>query len=189
MFSEADDFMIERDNSHQDFVIYNRLNHFREILRQTCGISSNSVPDAIIKKVRCHLDEQNLKYDIENIKTFLVHQKLVTYYENVQAISNILNMRTPLQIGSEVQKFLEDHFVNVCDCYREVAFPRSSFLNYRFVFRKLLQLAKQQYIDDAIIDELLEATPLHLSRSKHEHAMNIWKNICVRLDWHVNDDA
>lgn len=157
-----------------------RIDHFRDILQQICG--NNAPSEDIVGKVKYSLNEQNLEYSIVNIKDVLKQLRMLQHYENTQSIYNILNDKSPLSIGDDLQRYLEDRFTDLCNCYAEVAFPRTSFLSYVFVTRKLLELAKQN-IDDEVNDQAIQAVPLHVSSKKHEQNMTVWHDVCQKLDW------
>lgn len=148
-----------------------------------CGYPHNPPSEDMLGRIKSTLDEKTLEYSVDHIKDVLKQLRLHSYYENTQTIFNVLNNKSPLIIDDDLLKYLEDHFTEICECYEEVASPRTSFLSYVFVTRKLLELAKQELDTDEVIDELIRAFPLLPCEEKYKQNMTVWHKIRQKLDW------
>jgi len=168
-----------KDTSH---FCYKRINHFREWCNQVQGKESTDIPDDIFEKILAEIKKEkiiNLK-SITYIKMrdILKRLRINKYYEHINYIINrISGIPTP-----QFSPVLEE---KLCSMFRSIQAPflkhcpkdRKNFLSYSYVLYKFFQILG--------LNEYLKYFPLLKSREKLYVQDQIWKKICVDLNYDI----
>jgi hypothetical protein len=168
---------VPRDSTSFSFK---RLSHFNEWLSQIQGKDHPSIPENVIGFVMIELKRNyiNNAADVKTsqVRAILKKLKLSRYYEHVPyiiaRIRGVPSERMPPQ--------LED---NLRTMFRKIQIPfiqnsppeRKNFLSYGYVLHKFVQLLGY--------NEYLEKFPLLKSRDKLRVQDDIWRRICLDLQW------
>jgi len=159
------------------FYAYKRINHFREILSQFQAKESTDIPDEIIQQIDLQVKKERIELlELSNKKTKEILKKLGynKYYEHIPFIKDRLGIKPPVMSPK-----LED---TLCNLFMDIQIPyskycpndRVNFLNYYYTLYKLCELLGEM--------SYLESFPM-LKEQKKVEQDEIWKNICIDLDW------
>jgi hypothetical protein len=177
-------FFVDNDKpSYKDppkeisFYAYKRINHFREILSQFQAKESTDIPEDIIKQIESQVKKERIElYELTNKKTKEILKKLGhnKYYEHIPFIKDRLGIKPPVMSPK-----LED---TLCNLFMDIQIPyskycpndRVNFLNYYYTLYKLCELLGEM--------AYLPHFPM-LKEQKKVEQDEIWKNICIDLDW------
>lgn len=155
--------------------VYNRLDHFKEVLGQFQGREGKDIPTEVLDKIRDEID-QPLEATSKDIKKVLRKLKLNKYIENTTYILFAITGKQPPYIPREVEDKTIKMFKQIdrayCSIYKD---ERKSFLNYNYILYKLLELMRQ--------DEILPRIPILRTRVRLRQHDIIWHQICSELDW------
>ena len=162
------------------YFSYKRINHFSEWLNQIQGKETTDIPEEVFNKIMLELNKQRIynlaKVTPLKIREILKKNKVNKYYEHIPYILNkITGIPNPL-LNTE----LEDKLKNM---FKEIQVPflkyspnnRKNFLSYSYVLHKFIQILGKT--------EFLKHFPLLKSRDKLHQQEQIWKNICMDLNW------
>jgi hypothetical protein len=160
------------------FYAYKRINHFKEILAQFQGKETTQIPPEVIENIKLQTKKERIELsEITNLKTKEILKKLGynKYYEHIQFIKDKLGIKPPI-MSPELEG-------TMCNLFMELQAPyskfcpgdRVNFLNYYYTAYKLCELlGETQY---------LKYFPMLKDRDKRIEQDNIWKKICLELDW------
>jgi hypothetical protein len=160
------------------FYAYKRINHFKEILAQFQGKETTQIPPEVIENIKLQIKKERIELsEITNLKTKEILKKLGynKYYEHIQFIKDKLGIKPPI-MSPELEG-------TMCNLFMELQAPyskfcpgdRVNFLNYYYTAYKLCELlGETQY---------LKYFPMLKDRDKRIEQDNIWKKICLELDW------
>ena len=178
-------YLIENDKpSYKDppkevcFYAYKRINHFREILAQFQAKESTQIPDEIIENIKLQIKKERL--DISQInnrraKEILKNLGYNKYYEHIPFIKDRLGIKPPI-MSPELEDTLCNLFTDIQGPYiKYCPDDRVNFLNYYYTIYKLCELLGQTVF--------LPFFPMLKDRVKRIEQDEIWKNICMDLDW------
>ena len=160
------------------FYAYKRINHFKEILAQFQGKETTQIPPDVIENIKLQIKKERRELaQITNIKTKEILKKLGynKYYEHIPFIKDKLGIKPPVMTPD-----LEDR---LCNLFMEIQGPyakfcpddRVNFLNYYYTVYKLCELLEER--------EFLPYFPMLKDREKRIEQDQIWKQICIELDW------
>ena len=124
-----------------------------------------------VKKERTTIDQ------ITNIKTKEILKKLGynKYYEHIPFIKDKLGIKPPV-MSAEFEETLFNLFMELQAPYSKFCpDDRVNFLNYYYTAYKLCELLGEIHY--------LEHFPMLKDREKRIDQDNIWKKICLELDW------
>jgi len=168
-----------KDTSH---FSYKRINHFREWCNQVQGKESTDIPDEIFEKILNEIRKEKIE-DTKTItytkmREILKRLRINKYYEHINYILNRINGIPTPQFSSE----LED---KLCIMFRDIQGPflkhcpkdRKNFLSYSYVLYKFFQILG--------LYEYLKYFPLLKSREKLYLQDQIWKKICIDLNYPI----
>jgi hypothetical protein len=168
-----------KDTSH---FSYKRINHFREWCNQVQGKESTDIPDEIFEKILTEIKKEKI-IDAKTItytkmRDILKRLRINKYYEHINYIINRINGIPTPQFSQE----LED---KLCNMFRNIQAPflkhcpkdRKNFLSYSYVLYKFFQILG--------LNEYLKYFPLLKSREKLYVQDQIWKKICVELNYEI----
>ena len=158
---------------------YKRINHFNEWLAQFQAKESTSIPKEIIESVDNEFKKSRIKQkDITQtrVKSFLKKLGFNKFYEHVPQITNLLNGIKPPTMTLALEEKLRTMFRDIQVPF-ELHKPasRSNFLSYSYCLYKFCELLDK--------DEFLPCFPLLKSREKLYQQDQIWKKICLHVDW------
>jgi len=160
------------------FYAYKKINHFKEILAQFQGKETTQIPDEVIEQIQQQIKKERIEFDqLKYYKTKEILKKLGfnKYYEHIAFIKNKIGIKPPV--------FTQEFEDTLCNLFMEIQAPyakycpdyRVNFLNYYYVLFKLCELLDMtQYLQDI---------PLLKDREKLIEQDDIWKKMCVDLDW------
>ena len=160
------------------FYAYKRINHFREILAQFQAKETTLIPDEIIENIRQQIKKERL--DIRTMtnkrtKDVLKKLKYNKYYEHIPFIKDKLGVKPPI-MSPELEETLCNLFIDIQAPYAKYCpEDRVNFLNYYYTIYKLCELLNQI--------QFLPYFPMLKDREKRIEQDEIWKNICIELDW------
>ena len=168
-----------KDTSH---FSYKRINHFREWCNQVQGKESTDIPDEIFEKILTEIkkekiiDAKTITYN--KMRDILKRLRINKYYEHINYIINRINGIPTPQFSQE----LED---KLCNMFRNIQAPflkhcpkdRKNFLSYSYVLYKFFQILG--------LHEYLKYFPLLKSREKLYVQDQIWKKICLELNYEI----
>jgi hypothetical protein len=160
------------------FYAYKRINHFKEILAQFQGKETTQIPHTVIENIKLQIKKQRLELSqITNSKTKEILKNLGynKYYEHIPFIKDKLGIKPPL-MSPELEDTLCNLFIELQGPYSKYCpDDRVNFLNYYYTAYKLCELLdKTQY---------LEHFPMLKDPEKRMEQDEIWKKICLDLDW------
>lgn len=168
-----------KDTSH---FCYKRINHFREWCNQVQGKESTDIPDEIFEKILIEIKKEKIidlkKITYLKMRDILKRLRINKYYEHINYIINRINGIPTPQFSPE----LED---KLCSMFRSIQAPflkhcpkdRKNFLSYSYVLYKFFQILG--------LNEYLKYFPLLKSREKLYVQDQIWKNICIDLNYRI----
>ena len=168
-----------KDTSH---FCYKRINHFREWCNQVQGKESTDIPDEVFEKILAEIKKEKI-IDLKTItytkmRDILKRLRINKYYEHINYIINRINGIPTPQFSPELEEKL-------CSMFRSIQAPflkhcpkdRKNFLSYSYVLYKFFQILG--------LDEYLKYFPLLKSREKLYVQDQIWKKICIDLNYEI----
>ena len=122
--------------------LYNRLDHFKEVLGQFQGREGKHIPPEILHQIKYEL--QGREATALDVKKVMRKLKLTKYMENFYYILFAVTGTQPPYIKREIEDKIVRMFKLIdsvwCSIERD---KRRSFLNYYYILFKLLQLMGQ----------------------------------------------
>lgn len=160
------------------FYAYKRINHFKEILAQFQAKETTQIPPEVIDNIKLQIKKERISLSkFTNTKAKDVLKKLGynKFYEHIPYIKDKLGIKPPTMTPQ-----LEEQ---LCNLFMEIQGPyakfcpddRVNFLNYYYTIYKLCELLRQT--------QFLSYFPLLKDREKQIEQDEIWKKICVELNW------
>ena len=160
------------------FYAYKRINHFKEILAQFQGKETTQIPLDVIENIKLQIKKQRIELEqITNIKTKEILKNLGynKYYEHIPFIKDKLGIKPPI-MSPELEETLCNLFVELQAPYSKYCpDDRVNFLNYYYTAYKLCELLGET--------GYLEHFPMLKDPEKRMDQDEIWKKICLDLDW------
>jgi len=160
------------------FYAYKRINHFREILAQFQAKETTDIPEDVLVNLNIQIKKERIELDqITNKKTkeFLKKLGYNKYYEHIPFIKDKLGIKPPI-MTPELEEILCNLFMDIQVPYSKYCPQgRVNFLNYYYTVYKLCELLDQK--------QFLPFFPMLKDREKRIEQDEIWKNICIDLDW------
>jgi hypothetical protein len=160
------------------FYAYKKINHFKEIIAQFQGKETTQIPDDVIEQIKLQIKKERIELSALNhnkTKEILKKLDLNKYYEHIAFIKNKLGIKPPI-FSPELEETLYNLFIEIQPAYAK-ACPnyRVNFLNYYFCLYKFCELLdEKQYLSDI---------PMLKDKEKLIEQDEIWKDICLQLDW------
>ena len=160
------------------FYAYKRINHFKEILAQFQGKETTQIPLDVIENIKLQIKKQRIELDqITNIKTKEILKNLGynKYYEHIPFIKDKLGIKPPI-MSPELEETLCNLFIELQAPYSKYCpDDRVNFLNYYYTAYKLCELLGEKLY--------LDHFPMLKDPEKRMEQDEIWKKICLDLDW------
>ncbi len=160
------------------FYAYKRINHFREILAQFQAKETTSIPENVLESIKHQIKKERIdisQFTDKKAKEIMKKLGFNKYYEHIPFIKDKLGIKPPVMTPD-----LEDR---LCNLFMEIQGPyakfcpddRVNFLNYYYTVYKLCELLERR--------EFLPFFPMLKDREKRIEQDQIWKKICIELDW------
>lgn len=160
------------------FYAYKRINHFREILAQFQAKECTQIPDDILQNIVAQIKKERIDIvTMTNKKTKEILKKFGynKYYEHIPYIKYKLGIKPPV-MPPEIEDKLCNLFIEIQRPYAKYCPPeRVNFLNYYYTIYKLCEI-----IDET---QFLSCFPMLKDREKRIEQDEIWKKICLDLNW------
>jgi len=160
------------------FYAYKRINHFKEILAQFQGKETTQIPPEVVENIKIQIKKERIELvQITNIKTKEILKKLGynKYYEHIPFIKDKLGIKPPI-MSPELEETLCNLFIELQSPYSKYCpDDRVNFLNYYYTAYKLCELLGE--------NNYLEHFPMLKDPEKRMEQDEIWKKICLDLDW------
>jgi len=160
------------------FYAYKRINHFKEILAQFQGKETTQIPPDVVENIKIQIKKERIELSqITNIKTKEILKKLGynKYYEHIPFIKDKLGIKPPI-MSPELEETLCNLFIELQSPYSKYCpDDRVNFLNYYYTAYKLCELLGE--------NDYLEHFPMLKDPEKRMEQDEIWKKICMDLDW------
>jgi len=159
--------------------LYDRSNHFKEILAQFQAKETTYIADTVIEKCRLQIKKERLSneqltyYKMREILRNLGYDS--KFYEHIPFIKNKLGVPPPV-LSRELE-------MKLCKMFDETLVPfskhqdesRCNYIHYYFAFYKMYELlGETKYAKDI---PMLKEPGIFMSQDE------IWKNICAELNW------
>jgi hypothetical protein len=166
-----------KDTSH---FSYKRINHFREWCNQVQGKESTDIPNEVFEKILNEIKKEKIvdtkKITYAKMREILKRLRINKYYEHINYIINRINgMPTP-QFSPDLEEKLYNMFRDIQGPFlKHCPKDRKNFLSYSYVLYKFFQILG--------LNEYLKYFPLLKSREKLYVQDQIWKKICVELNY------
>ena len=155
--------------------LYNRLDHFKEVLGQFQGREGKQIPPEILHQIKYELPVFSEASAVD-VKKAMRKLKLTKYIENFYYILFAVTGQQPPYIKREIEDKILRMFKMIdrvwCSIERD---KRKSFMNYYYILFKLLELVGQT--------ELLPPVPLLRTRLRLRQHDFLWKKVCDELGW------
>ena len=160
------------------YYAYKKINHFKEILAQFQGKETTQIPVIVIENIKSQLKKERMDAtQLTYYKSKEVFKKLGynKYYEHIAFIKNKLGIKPPI-MSQELEETLCNLFMELQSPYsKNCPDYRVNFLNYYYALYKLCELlGESQYMEDI---------PMLKDREKIMEQDEIWRKMCVELDW------
>ena len=160
------------------FYAYKRINHFREILAQFQAKETTCIPENVLESIKQQIKKERIEisqFTDKKAKEIMKKLGFNKYYEHIPFIKDKLGIKPPVMTPD-----LEDR---LCNLFMEIQGPyakfcpddRVNFLNYYYTVYKLCELLGRR--------EFLPFFPMLKDREKRIEQDQIWKKICIELDW------
>ena len=160
------------------FYAYKRINHVREILAQFQAKETTQIPDEVLENIKNQIKKERIKLSqITNKRAKEILKKLGynKYYEHIPFIKDKLGIKPPV-MSPELEERLCSLFMDIQAPYAKYCpEDRVNFLNYYYTVYKLCELLGQE--------QFLPFFPMLKDREKRIEQDEIWKKICLELDW------
>jgi hypothetical protein len=160
------------------FYAYKKINHFKEILAQFQGKETTQIPNEVIEQIKQQIKKERIELTVlthSKTKEILKKLDLNKYYEHIAFIKNKLGIKPPV-FSPELEDTLYNLFLEIQAPYAKVCPKyRLNFLNYYFCLYKFCELlGETEYLDDI---------PMLKDKEKLIEQDEIWKDICIQLNW------
>ena len=159
---------------------YKRINHLNEFLAQFQAKETTNIPEDVYNEILMEIQKERItnmaKITPKKMRLLLKKIHKNDYYEHVPYIINQLNGLPAPVIAQEVEEIIRGMFKAIQIPF-EIYCPnkRKNFLSYNYVMYKFFELLE--------LDEYLKCFQLLKSRTKLHQQDQIWKNICLDLNW------
>lgn len=156
---------------------YQRITHFRDRLMQAQGNQNTILPKHIIELLerelaKHHVDPKDVTPEI--IGYILKKLKARKFYEHESLIVSYFTGKTTLKLTQDEEKELITKFLAIQEPFQRCKpKDRKSFLSYKYVIHKLLELMDKE--------DLASHFPYLKSTDKLCKLDHIWKKICEEV--------
>ncbi len=174
--------ILKQNNKDTSHFSYKRINHFREWCNQVQGKESTDIPNDVFEKILNEIKKEKImdtkKITYSKMREILKRLRINKYYEHINYIINRINGIPTPQFSAELEEKL-------CSMFRDIQGPflkhcpkdRKNFLSYSYVLYKFFQILG--------LNGYLKYFPLLKSREKLYIQDQIWKKICIDLNYKI----
>ena len=162
------------------YFSYKRINHYQEWLNQIQGKETTDIPEEVFDQIMLELKKQRIyntkELTSKKVKEILKKLKINKYYEHIPYILNRITGIPNPNLTPELEEKLRNMFKEIqVPFLKHSPLIRKNFLSYSYVIHKFIQLLDKP--------EYLKHFPLLKSREKLHQQEEIWKKICIDLNW------
>jgi len=159
---------------------YKRINHLNEFLAQFQAKETTDIPEDVYNEILMEIKKERITnmafITPDKMRILLKKIKKNDYYEHIPYIINQLNGLPAPVIAPEIEEIIRGMFKAIQIPFEKYCpNKRKNFLSYNYVMYKFFELLE--------LDEYLNCFQLLKSRTKLHQQDQIWKNICVDLNW------
>ena len=159
---------------------YKRINHLNEFLAQFQAKETTNIPEDVYNEIIMEIQKERItnmaKITPKKMRLILKKIHKNDYYEHVPYIINQLNGLPAPVIAPEIEEIIRGMFKAIQVPFEKYCpNKRKNFLSYNYVMYKFFELLE--------LDEYLNCFQLLKSRTKLHQQDQIWKNICLDLNW------
>lgn len=177
---DMEEIILDEDRQIKDYSPYRRINHFREWLNQFQARQSPEIHEDVYKDIIMELNKNRItnfsNLNKKKMKAILKKLGYNDYYEDIHYIINKLSNLPPPKITRDMEKIFIKMFTKIEGPWRIYKQPgRKNFLSYSYVLYKFCELLE--------LDHLLDCFTLHKDPNKIMENDEIWKKICLHLNW------
>ena len=166
-------------NEHTKASVYQRVNHFKEWLKQIQAKENTEIPESVIDGVQAELKKMRISpEDVTHSKVRAILKKInmARYYENIVYIIHRISGVPPPTITFESEQELVRLFKQIEEPFQQYKDKeRKNILRYSYILCKLCELLE--------LDEILHCFKLLKNRDKLIRQDVLWKQICVHNRW------
>jgi hypothetical protein len=160
------------------FYAYKRINHFKEIMAQFQAKETTQIPPEVIENIKLQIKKERIslsKFTNSKAKDILKKLGYNKFYEHIPFIKDKLGIKPPTMTPN-LEELLCNLFMEIQGPYAKFCpDDRVNFLNYYYTIYKLCELIGQK--------QFLPYFPLLKDREKQIEQDEIWKKICLELNW------
>tara|TARA_B110000259_G_scaffold39463_1_gene45038 strand:+ start:557 stop:1840 length:1284 start_codon:yes stop_codon:yes gene_type:complete len=162
------------------YFSYKRINHYQEWLNQIQGKETTDIPEEVFDQIMLELKKQRIyntkELTSKKVKEILKKLKINKYYEHIPYILNRITGIPNPNLTPELEEKLRNMFKEIqVPFLKHSPLIRKNFLSYSYVIHKFIQILDKP--------EYLKHFPLLKSREKLHQQEEIWKKICIDLNW------
>jgi hypothetical protein len=159
---------------------YKRIGHCIEKLNQFLCKGNANVPVFVFSILEEEIEKHGMtKEDVtlRFLKKMLKKHRLSDYYENIMFIYSKITTTPPLSITREEYELVLELFKAAEEVYEKIYKPknRNNFLTYTFVLNRIFLKIDRK--------DIAAHFPLLKNPIKMKEQENIWKKICIALEW------
>lgn len=159
---------------------YKRINHLNEFLAQFQAKEITEIHEDVYNEILMEIKKERISnmasITPKKMRDILRKIHKNDYYEHIPYIINQLNGLPAPVIAPEIEEIIRGMFKAIQIPFEKYCpNKRKNFLSYNYVMYKFFELLE--------LDEYLHCFQLLKSRTKLHQQDQIWKNICVDLNW------
>lgn len=162
---------------------YKRINHLRELLRQSQGKTSSSIPPEVLDMVKEEMSKSTLSRSLiraKHVKAVLKRLRLHKYYEQTVSLTKLLNPEfEPITMTPEYEERIILMFVQLEKPFERIRATvdkrRKNFCSYPFVLYRLNQLNERDDLNRDL--KLLKSITLINRQDK------FWRALMKEVGW------
>jgi hypothetical protein len=162
------------------YNVYDRTNHFKEILSQFQAKQTTKIPPDVENAIRARIKKERI-VDITNEINYQRMREILDtlgynkYFEHIQFINLMFGIKPPV-MSDELQDTLCVLFIEIQEPWMMHCPPdRTNFFNCTYALYQLCVLLGQT--------QYLPFIPMMKDRDKQREQDSIWKKVCETLDW------
>jgi hypothetical protein len=159
---------------------YKRINHLNEFLAQFQAKEITEIHEDVYNEILMEIKKERISnmasITPKKMRDILRKIHKNDYYEHIPYIINQLNGLPAPVIAPEIEEIIRGMFKAIQIPFEKYCpNKRKNFLSYNYVMYKFFELLE--------LDEYLHCFQLLKSRTKLHQQDQIWKNICIDLNW------
>jgi len=174
--------VMDEDVIIKEYSPYERINHFKDWLKQLQAKESIDISDDIFQQIVYELNKNTYYKNKKNINRKIIqkilkkigHSKL---YKHIPFIVNKISGIPPPIIDNETNEKFIKMFIEIQEPWK-IYKPknRKSFLSYPYIIYKFCELLEIDHLKDTLKSQLLDDENL-------KEPDTLWRKICKHLRW------